>query len=200
MGTDTAISPAAAELVSPAAPGMPIYHFTSTAHLPWIIESGELRAGRNKIGGFPDPDFVWATSNELGDRTSTGMASPAYRTGATWAVRMTLDPVGFAHWSLVPILFPQWTADHVARLDQAARGSDPRDWWCTPGPVPLASVVAIEARSYQNNTWKPVEPAVTSIWSGGTKWLGIQIGDRTFFSAKRIGPHGQDAYEIGRQP
>ncbi|MFG1184394.1 hypothetical protein [Xanthobacter aminoxidans] len=199
MAINTAISPAAPASTSPAARGVPIYHFTSTAHLPWIIESGELRAGRNKIGGFPDPDFLWATSNRYGDRTATAMASPAYRDGKTWAVRLTLDPVGFAHWSIIPGLFAQWTGDQVERLERLAAGkSDPRDWWCAPGPMPLSCVTVMETRSYRDSSWKRIEPEVTTIWQGGTKWLGVQIGDRQFFSAKCIGPHGQDAYEMGR--
>ena len=31
----------------------PVYHFTDSAHLPWILSDGELRPGANKIGGYP---------------------------------------------------------------------------------------------------------------------------------------------------
>jgi hypothetical protein len=38
-----------------------LYHYSDTARLPWILDTGDLRVGRNKIGNFPDPDFLWAT-------------------------------------------------------------------------------------------------------------------------------------------
>jgi hypothetical protein len=61
-----------------------VYHFTSTAHLPWIIDAGELRAGANKVGRFPDPDFLWATTCEAGDDTATGNRNDAgFRSGDT---------------------------------------------------------------------------------------------------------------------
>jgi hypothetical protein len=49
-----------------------VYHFTDSAHLPWILSDGELRAGANKIGGYPAPEFVWATTEDRGSRTATG--------------------------------------------------------------------------------------------------------------------------------
>jgi hypothetical protein len=33
--------------------------------LPWILSDGELRPGANKIGSYPAPEFVWATTNDL---------------------------------------------------------------------------------------------------------------------------------------
>ncbi len=36
---------------------MHVYHYTDTGRLPWILQSGELRPGRNKIAGYPD-DFT----------------------------------------------------------------------------------------------------------------------------------------------
>ena len=43
-----------------------IYHFTDSARLPWIWAVGELRPGRNQIGGMPF-DFLWATTNRQGE-------------------------------------------------------------------------------------------------------------------------------------
>jgi hypothetical protein len=43
----------------------PVRHFTDSAHLPWILSDGELRPGANKIGSYPAPEFVWATTNDL---------------------------------------------------------------------------------------------------------------------------------------
>lgn len=176
-----------------------LYHFSSTAHLPWILDAGELRPGQNRIGGLPDPDFLWATECPLGDRTTGLTTDDRYRRGVVWSVRFTLDHVGFVRWCTVPALFPQWTVDHVAFLEKGAKGrTDPKEWWCRADALPLACVTAIEVKSFHNNVWKPISPEVTTTWAAGTKWLGVRIGDREFLSAKRVGPQGQDAYEIGR--
>jgi len=45
-----------------------VSHLTDNARLPWILRSAELRPGANRIGGYPDPDFVWATINKRGSR------------------------------------------------------------------------------------------------------------------------------------
>jgi hypothetical protein len=61
-----------------------VYHFTDTTRLPWIIDSGELQPGKNRIGGYP-LDFLWATSSLNGDRTSSASSKQAlklWRSGA----------------------------------------------------------------------------------------------------------------------
>ena len=56
-------------MTSTCAPTLPVYHFTDTAR---FLRDSELRPGRNKIGAFPDPEFLWATSNAIGDCTARG--------------------------------------------------------------------------------------------------------------------------------
>jgi hypothetical protein len=68
-----------------------VYHFTDTIRLPWIIETGELRPDSNRIGGFP-ADFLWTTSNDKNDLTSSAAAPSArraYREHVTQLVRVT---------------------------------------------------------------------------------------------------------------
>ena len=55
-----------------------VYHFTNSARLPWIIETCELRPGLNRVGDYPNPDFLWATTNQLGDNTASGMSGGSY--------------------------------------------------------------------------------------------------------------------------
>jgi hypothetical protein len=45
-----------------------VYHFTNTARLPWILASGELRPGANKLGWAP-VECIWATGSSIGDLT-----------------------------------------------------------------------------------------------------------------------------------
>jgi hypothetical protein len=55
-------------------PHTKLYHFTNTARLLWIVGAKELRPNCNQIGGFPSPDFLWATTRSQGDRTASGNA------------------------------------------------------------------------------------------------------------------------------
>jgi hypothetical protein len=82
-----------------------VYHYTSIARLPWILESGELRPGRNKIGGFPDPDFLWATTSDKGSRTASleGLRDAA-------VIRFTLDAADFEEWAKNPQTLPRLDA------------------------------------------------------------------------------------------
>ena len=61
-----------------------LYHFTDTAHLPWIFMAGELRPGLNRIGNYPSPEFVWATTDARGDR-SAAASKQGVREGLTRA-------------------------------------------------------------------------------------------------------------------
>ena len=44
---------------------MPLFHFTDTVRLPWIVRAGGLRPGRNKVGSYPTPEFIWASINPV---------------------------------------------------------------------------------------------------------------------------------------
>jgi hypothetical protein len=68
-----------------------VYHFTDTARLPWIIETGELQLGSNRIGDFP-ADLLWATTNSESDLTSSVaalLARKTYQQHVTQLVRIT---------------------------------------------------------------------------------------------------------------
>jgi hypothetical protein len=74
-----------------------VYHFTDTARLPWILRSGELRPGANRVGGYPDPDFLWATVDSRGARSASG-GGQGYREGLVRLVRFTLRAEDFEPW------------------------------------------------------------------------------------------------------
>lgn len=69
---------------------MLLYHYTSLAHLPWIMDSGKLRGTDNPISGWPK-DFVWATTDKNGDRTTDICRSGRSRTLLSTRVRITID-------------------------------------------------------------------------------------------------------------
>jgi hypothetical protein len=160
-----------------------IYHFTCTARLPWIIASGELRPGRNQIGKFPDPDFLWATTCREGDRTASGMLG--YRKGISALVRRTLHAEDFELWPAIVARFPQWTPDQVRRLEAAARRKGETKvscWRARTDPLPLTRVIAAEAKTYIGN-WQsvelrciqhPIDPSLRGIEFCGSVYCSMQ--------------------------
>lgn len=173
-----------------------LYHYTDTARLPWIIQSGELRPGRNAIGGFPQPDFLWATSDPQGDRTASAHRGDYWRRGALWHARFVLDPADFLRWADNRDSLPGWTADHVGRLE-AAKGASPSAWWYREASLPLSACRAVEVRSYAVNRWRQALLGQPIGVDGGAG-LSITIGTRVFASAREAGagPGGGDIYDI----
>jgi hypothetical protein len=82
-----------------------LYHFTSSAQLPRIVRSGELRPA--VFVGQP-PDFVHATNNENGERTAAGWWTweKDYRAGTIRRVRFTLAAGDFEPWLTVLARYP----------------------------------------------------------------------------------------------
>jgi hypothetical protein len=175
--------------------GMILYHFTDTARLPWILDSGELRPGRNAIGGYPDPDFLWATESANGDGTASG-GRDGYRSGRVRMVRISLNAKDFFPWACVPERHPAWTHDHIVRLERSAQGkSSPGNWWCRGGRLPLGSVRSIDTRSWNGFGWEPLPlPVELSRHDDGA--LGIKIGGKIFTSLAVPGG-GVAAYAVG---
>lgn len=178
---------------------MSLYHFTDTARLPFILQSGVLKPGRNKLGGFPDPDFLWATTQSVGDYTASG-ATQAYRNGQTRLVRFTLRREHFRPWRDIVKEFPQWTASHIERLESSARGlSNPADWFCRVEPLPLSEVVAIETRAWRG-VWAALESQETLGVEGIAGALAIFAAGRAFVSRQIETHHGALAYECWSAP
>jgi hypothetical protein len=161
-----------------------VYHFTDTCRLPWILHSGELRAGLNRIGGFPC-DFLWATTDSTGDRTAScnGNARAFYRDGVTRWVRFTLDAADFETWPATLQRFPEWTPEHVARLERVALESDvsPATWRCRPMPLPLGKVLCIETKSYSSG-WHVLQDA--KVLEDGEDARGVVIDGRIYSSQR----------------
>jgi hypothetical protein len=63
-----------------------------------------VRPGRNQLGNYPDPDFLWATTNPRGDRTATAFS--AYRRGDLALVRLTLPEENFERWPEITARYP----------------------------------------------------------------------------------------------
>src|SRR5712691_7529216 len=134
-----------------------LYHFTDTAHLPWIFMAGELRPGLNRIGNYPSPEFVWATTDARGDR-SAAASKQGVREGLTRLVRFTLAVGDFEPWPVARARFPQWTPEKIEKLERTgkARGSSPLTWHCRVDPLPADRWLSIETKKY-TGSWQTLQ-------------------------------------------
>jgi hypothetical protein len=177
-----------------------VYHFASTAHLPWILECGELRPGPNKIGGYPI-DFLWATTNAIGSRTATALAGrnkDFWRNGSARLVRFTLPADAFSMWPEILKRFPQWTPDHIGRLESSARDHGDTDisaWRCRADPLALNRDIQIDTRAYDGD-WRPLTQRAPVLFEGKDDVRGILIDDVVYVAERRTTKPGSAAYQI----
>jgi len=170
-----------------------IYHFTNTARLPRIVLANELRPGRNQIGNYPC-DFVWATTNSLGDRSSAALQG--YHEGQTALVRLSLHAEDFELWPDILRRFPQWTAQHVERLEANARKLGETGihcWRVRAEPLPLSRAIRVEAKHYSGD-WRAIDVAAACVVKPALHLRGVVLGDNVFAAMQRIEPGQRTMY------
>ncbi len=190
---DTQPDNSAAYALSPS-PSPTVYHFSDSAHLPWIAMSKELRAGANKIGGYPS-DFLWATTDGRGDRTATAMVG--YRKGQTLLVRFTLSETDFRLWPDILADHPEWTTEHRTRLERIAvnRGVSPDTWRCRDKPLPLSSAIKIEGKHYSSQAWKPLPLLIVEL---ADDIRGIVFNEMLYAAQRVTLPSGVIAHHVAQ--
>jgi hypothetical protein len=131
----------------------PVYHHTDTMRLPWIFVERQLCPSRGAFEDYPRPTFLWATTDECGDRTAA-LASKegrmAWRRGWTQIVRFILAGEDFEPWPDICKRFPQWTPQYINRLERSgrAKGASPERWLCRTEPLSPERWLGVETRSY----------------------------------------------------
>jgi hypothetical protein len=175
-----------------------VYHFTDTARLAWIMTAGELRPSANRIGGYPAPEFVWATSDARGSPTAAGGAS-GYREGMTQLVRFTLPAGDFMPWTEIGARYPSWTPAERQRLESSARkrGDNPKTWFCRAEPLPIAAKTLIETKGYRDEAWREWRPRVLVVDPLGEGGAGVAIGDKLYLSRQLTDARGAVSYQVG---
>jgi hypothetical protein len=165
---------------------MTVFHFTDTARLPWILDAGELRPGRNKIGNFPSPDFLWATTDGRGDRTASAYSQSGIREGLTRAVRFTLAAGDFEPWPEITGRFPQWVPEQVGCLERLAklRGVLPTCWRCRTGALPSGKWIRIETKAY-TGSWQELRDVRVFKSPGVPGALGVVIDGAVYASVQK---------------
>jgi hypothetical protein len=174
------------------------HHFTDNGRLPWILHSRELRPSRNRIGGFPGRDFLWATNNP--DRSpSASFPFDMFREGKLLLVRFTLDAADFEPWREAVFRMVYWTPQHAEDIERAGRdtGDDPSTWYCRRTALPPQRWLAVEARSHDGE-WTPVDPDAKPLrhWRHG---LCIPLLEHALYSKPLRSPGGSTRYAYKRR-
>jgi hypothetical protein len=174
-----------------------IFHYTDSARLPWILHEQLLKPGRNQIGNFPDPDFLWATTDPLGDSTAasgTRLAKAMYRQGIVAAVRFTLAMGDFMPWAVAKEKHPQWTSQQCARLEKNVPPKQVAQWYCRTEALPASRWLAVEFRTWKNPEWRTVQRDMLHIPQDRSEGLAIRLDDIIYHSQQIIKPGKPTGY------
>ena len=178
---------------------MEVYHFTDTLRLPWIVHSGGLAPVMPKFVGFPT-DVLWATKTEVGDRTAAISSTAnrnAYKQGLIRLVRFTLSGHDFAPWRNVLEALPDWTDEHIARLEMEAINKQECEQWCARAEaLPMERVLRVDTRAY-HGSWTLLEDPVSACTCSGANdgACGTAVIGRVMYGATlKIWPGGVRGY------
>jgi hypothetical protein len=177
-----------------------VYHYSDTVRFPWIMDSGELRPTDSPYNGYPNPDFLWATTNDKGCPSATLInRKELYKAGIMHVVRFTLSAEDFQGWPQLAIDHPDWTALHISILNKTGvdLGDDPRTWRCRIGTLRGDRWVAVHARSYRDNRWVELPRDLPIDKQGDVREINIPQFGR-FVSRKFKQPDGKTAYQVRR--
>jgi hypothetical protein len=192
-----------------------VYHFTTTANLPWILASGALMPTRCVDVGLGVSHFLWGTSDPTGDPTAAPFRKvhwhdagdrDCYSHGHNWysgemrIVRFTLPGNAFLSWRETQQFegwSPQQIADVIAQDHQDYGVFDHDTWRLRRDPLRLADVLAVEWTSYddrETERWHAIDisdPAKILLPTNRVDLLGVLIGRRAFYSNRIVTPlHG----------
>ncbi len=190
--------------VSPALRA-PVYHFTDTVHLPWIIASGELRPSRRMLT-MGQTQFIWGTTCEEGDFTAQPFRSAirpveaqtllelsgetAWRAGDLQLVRFTLNAADFLTWGEV-VRMSDWepaeVAAHIEGTERIFGEYDHDRWRLRYDPLPLSRVIRVETTSFadaETECWHLLDIAARGVLlrPNDPKRKGVKIGRRQLYS------------------
>jgi hypothetical protein len=181
-----------------------VYHFTDTIRLPWILESCDLQPNATCIDGFP-PDFLWATTNETGDRSSSAAADKIlklWRDGELQLVRFVLKATDFGDWEEAAKR-SGWSEGHIKALKKAAHQlgeRKPSNWRSRSVALPISNALRIEAKSYRRGRWTPLdvnrESCITS--ESDPNFRGVILEDQVYCATRKLTSFGNSYQSIRR--
>lgn len=190
-------------------PSLPnVYHLTNTLHLPWIIESGELRPHTNHLPGVGAVSYHWATANRTGDKTAMAVMVAKDRP-LPWEedlyrlVRFSLPGDAFLTWTEI-IRRDGFTADQVAERvesDHKHHGEFGHDKWrCRQDPLPLDQVLKVEARTYSGR-WRPIDISPDRVVrTNDPDCMGFRVGRGVHYAVRELIRHVDGAAFYSHRP
>ena len=168
-----------------------VYHFTDSLHLPWIVESGELRPYINRLKGIGNIQYLWGTTNPLGDKTAQALMrqnindnDEDYQFCSVQTIRFTLPPAGFVPWRDIKRRSP-WTKQQIEELEADDRERfgeyGQAKWRCRRKALPIKSALKIEA---WRGGWVPIKPTKRHLIKlpDGSLIMGINIDGFDYYS------------------
>jgi hypothetical protein len=155
-----------------------VYHFTDTAHLPLILQDGELRPFHTAL--------LWATTDPNGDRLSStgyGQGLEDYRKGTMRRVRFTCEAQGFnADWRAGVV---EHQGEQIAiGIEIAARRYQQSTglWRWRLDPLPIERTL-IETKAFHEQRWTAVEKfSLIHLDVAGYNGQAIKLGDMIYRS------------------
>lgn len=124
-----------------------MYHFTSSHHLPVILNSGYLKLCDSNVDIIqPDRSVVWLTDLPEVEPNSHGLG--AQKT----AVRITVDVPGiqWLKWAPTAYMDPNWR-HHVIEGGGGEEAAE--HWFIHPAPIKASRWTEIRASGYVLNDW-----------------------------------------------
>jgi hypothetical protein len=179
---------------------MSVYHFTDTGRLPFIIRDGFLKPGKSTIGNFPDPDFLWATTQRVGDPSATCQATvgdKGYRDGLTRRVRFTLHADDFIPWRLA-WRKGLWTLTQADALERSGldMGSNPTHWLCRSELLMRERWLAVETKAWNESAWHSLCLDCSPVRDGDDNRLAMKIRGKTYRTERIEFGNGRVAYGV----
>lgn len=141
-------------------------HYTTLLHLPYILESGSLRASRRTAHGDHDAGLLWFSINSIQEASAIkGTATP---------VRLSYSGEKVTSWQRVAKSVG-FSSAVIRRLERSGRqmGAKPGEWRALVGDVALDDIDAIEVSIAGG--WHAVERdalRVTRLKSGAVQLHG----------------------------
>lgn len=190
-------------IVEPAPDKPFLYHFTSSAHLPYIIQDGLAVFTPNGVR-----DLLWATNNGDSERVATDKFKvrgfDPYRDGAIVRVRIGLHYDDFKPWREVAEAEPGWSAARIEAVERSARerGQNTSGWFARREPLPISRFIGIDTRSYRSHKWEPFTKGKTIFMApdpsvGGSENVqGVEIGDKVYFSTRKWADGEHDIFDL----
>ncbi len=183
-----------------------VYHHTSTRHLPFIVEDGELRPSGCGYDQWFGKTFIWGSTVPNGDPSAAihrPERGPHRALDYVLMVRFVFPASCFTPWEEIKRRYAktkkQKAALEVWRIADEEIGVDTTTWWLRLEPLPIAEALRVEVKRYgRRERWRAIDLSPANYYEDfqsceGNDWdhpgcdgdegpttKGIIIGDKVY--------------------